>query len=90
MRGWGVGRAGIGSGGLYAFAAAKALLPIADLDAEEIAQRAMQIAGEVCVFTNTQFTKEMLVGEHNEPDEFVQEAQEPSPRLSSAAAAGSQ
>ena len=41
----------IGSGGNYALAAARALVDL-DLDAEEIAKRAMQIAGDICVFTN--------------------------------------
>ncbi len=42
---------GIGSGGNYAYAAAKALVDM-DLDAEEIARRAMKIAGDICVYTN--------------------------------------
>ena len=42
---------GIGSGGAYALAAARALLPT-DLDAETIARKAMQIAAEICVYTN--------------------------------------
>ena len=43
---------GIGSGGNYALAAARALIAVPDLDAEEIAHRAMKIAGEICVYTN--------------------------------------
>jgi ATP-dependent HslUV protease subunit HslV len=42
---------GIGSGGNYALAAARALLPM-DLDAEAIARRALEIASEICVYTN--------------------------------------
>ncbi|MGZ5849795.1 MAG: ATP-dependent protease subunit HslV [Methyloceanibacter sp.] len=42
---------GIGSGGAYALAAARALLPT-DLDAEAIAKRAMAIAAGICVYTN--------------------------------------
>jgi ATP-dependent HslUV protease, peptidase subunit HslV len=42
---------GIGSGGAYALAAARALLPT-DLDAETIARRAMAIAAGICVYTN--------------------------------------
>jgi ATP-dependent HslUV protease subunit HslV len=42
----------IGSGGNYALAAARALLPIAELSAEEIARRAMKIAADICVYTN--------------------------------------
>lgn len=45
------GIAAIGSGGNYALAAAKALGDYED-DAEKIARRAMQVAAEVCVFTN--------------------------------------
>jgi len=43
---------GIGSGGNYALAAARALLPVEGLSAEEICRRAMKIAGEICVYTN--------------------------------------
>jgi ATP-dependent HslUV protease subunit HslV len=45
------GIAAIGSGGNYALAAARALIDM-DLDAEEIARRAMKIAADVCVYTN--------------------------------------
>lgn len=49
----------IGSGGNYAFAAALALIDT-DFDAEEIAQRAMKIAGEICVYTNDNVIVETL------------------------------
>jgi ATP-dependent HslUV protease subunit HslV len=42
----------IGSGGNFALAAARALIEIPDLGAEEIARRAMKIAGDICVYTN--------------------------------------
>jgi ATP-dependent HslUV protease subunit HslV len=42
----------IGSGGNYALAAARALMGMPDLPAEEIARRAMKIAAEICVYTN--------------------------------------
>ncbi len=42
---------GIGSGGNYALAAARALLPM-DLDAEAIARRSLEIASDICVYTN--------------------------------------
>jgi ATP-dependent HslUV protease subunit HslV len=42
----------IGSGGNYALAAARALMAVPDLSAEEIARRAMKIAAEICVYTN--------------------------------------
>jgi ATP-dependent HslUV protease, peptidase subunit HslV len=50
---------GIGSGGPYALAAARALLPL-DLSAEEIVMRAMKIAAGICVFTNENVTTEVL------------------------------
>jgi ATP-dependent HslUV protease subunit HslV len=53
------GVAAIGSGGNYALAAAKALLPF-DLTAEEIARRAMAIAADICVYTNGNLTVETL------------------------------
>ena len=53
------GLIGIGSGGPYALAAARALLPF-DLSAEEIARRAVNIAGEICVYTNTNVVIESL------------------------------
>jgi len=42
----------IGSGGNYALAAARALITVAGLDAEEIARRSMRIAADICVYTN--------------------------------------
>jgi ATP-dependent HslUV protease subunit HslV len=46
------GIAAIGSGGNYALAAAKALKENTDLSAREIAEKAIRIAGDICVFTN--------------------------------------
>jgi ATP-dependent HslUV protease subunit HslV len=46
------GLIGIGSGGAYALAAARALSKFTDLGAREIAQEAMQIAGKICIYTN--------------------------------------
>ncbi len=43
---------GIGSGGQYAMAAAKALLKYTDLSAREIAEKAMEIASDICIYTN--------------------------------------
>ena len=43
----------IGSGGSYALAAARALIDNTQLDAAEIVKRAMHIAGEICIYTNT-------------------------------------
>lgn len=53
------GLAGIGSGGNFAYAAARALADT-DLSAEEIAQKAMAIAADICVYTNTSVTLETL------------------------------
>jgi ATP-dependent HslUV protease, peptidase subunit HslV len=51
---------GIGSGGGYALAAARALIGVEGLDAEAIARRAMAIAAEICVYTNEKITLEKL------------------------------
>ena len=50
----------IGSGGNFAMAAARALMTVDGLDAEEVARRAMRIAGEICVFTNHSVIVESL------------------------------
>lgn len=52
--------AAIGSGGSYATAAGRALLQNTDMGAREIAEKAMQIAGEICIYTNQHFTFEEL------------------------------
>jgi ATP-dependent HslUV protease subunit HslV len=46
----------VGSGGNYALAAARALLQVPDLSAKEIAQRSLEIAADICVFTNRHIT----------------------------------
>ncbi len=46
------GLIGIGSGGAFALAAARALIDRDDMDAEAIARRSMKIAGDICVYTN--------------------------------------
>jgi len=53
------GIAAIGSGGNYALAAARALADYED-DPEKIARRAMEVAAEVCVFTNDRVTLESI------------------------------
>lgn len=53
--------AAIGSGGMYALAAARALADT-DLDAEAIARRAMEIAADICVYTNGNLTVETIGG----------------------------
>ncbi len=56
------GVVGIGSGGLYALAAARALVDT-DMNAEEIARKAMAIAGDICVYTNGELIVERLSGD---------------------------
>ena len=53
------GVAAIGSGGQFALSAARALIDF-DLTAEDIARRAMKIAGDICVYTNGALTVETL------------------------------
>ncbi|MCD7058440.1 ATP-dependent protease subunit HslV [Pelagibacterium xiamenense] len=53
------GIAAIGSGGNYALAAARAMIDT-DKDAEQIAERAMKIAADICVYTNSDITVESL------------------------------
>ena len=48
----------IGSGSLYAMASARALMENTDLDAREIAEKSMKIAGDMCVYTNHNLTIE--------------------------------
>jgi len=57
------GIATIGSGGSYALAAARALLQNTDLSAREIAEKALAIAGQICIYTNDQMTIEELKAE---------------------------
>ena len=54
------GVAAIGSGGLYALAAAKALKLHTDMSAEEIAAEAMAIAESICIFTNGNISLEVI------------------------------
>ena len=54
------GIAAIGSGGPYALAAAKALAANTELDARAIAEKAMIIAGEICIYTNDRIVVEEL------------------------------
>ncbi|ARN84899.1 ATP-dependent protease subunit HslV [Candidatus Nucleicultrix amoebiphila] len=54
------GLIGIGSGGSYALAAARALIDVKDLNAEEVARRSMKIAGDLCIYTNHNVTVESL------------------------------
>ena len=50
----------IGSGGAYAHSAAKALLNNTDLGAADIVKKSLEIAGELCIYTNMHHTIETL------------------------------
>ena len=54
------GLIGIGSGGSYALAAARALIEVEGLDAEAVARRAMAIAADICIYTNTEIVIEKI------------------------------
>jgi ATP-dependent HslUV protease subunit HslV len=54
------GLIGIGSGGAFALAAARALVDRPDMDAESIARKAMEIAAGICIYTNREVTLEAL------------------------------
>lgn len=54
------GTIAIGSGGAYAYAAARAYLEESTLSAREIARRSLQIAGEICIYTNHSIIVEEL------------------------------
>lgn len=54
------GLVGIGSGGSFALAAARALVDRDDVDAEAIARKAMAIAADICVYTNSNLIVETL------------------------------
>ncbi|MFB3787062.1 MAG: ATP-dependent protease subunit HslV [bacterium] len=59
----------IGSGGAYAQSAAKALLKFTDLPLRRIAEEAMKLAAEICIFTNDNIVMESLPREKDEPEE---------------------
>ena len=50
----------IGSGGNFALAAARALYTETNLSAEQIARRSLEIAGEICIYTNSHITVEVV------------------------------
>jgi ATP-dependent HslUV protease subunit HslV len=54
------GLIGIGSGGAFALAAARALIDRSDMDADAIARKAMDIAAGICIYTNRELTVETL------------------------------
>lgn len=54
------GIAAIGSGGSFALAAARAMVAHSELNAEKIAQQALEIAAEICIYTNNRIAVETL------------------------------
>jgi ATP-dependent HslUV protease subunit HslV len=54
------GLIGIGSGGAYALAAARALIDLDGQEAEAIARKALSIAAQICVYTNDKIILESL------------------------------
>jgi ATP-dependent HslUV protease subunit HslV len=54
------GLIGIGSGGAYALSAARAFKEVGGLSAEQIAQKAMKIAADLCIYTNNNVVMESL------------------------------
>lgn len=50
----------IGSGGSYAYAAAKALTRHTELNAKDLALEAMRVAGDICIYTNQEITVEAI------------------------------
>ena len=54
------GVAAIGSGGAYALAAARALMRHADLNAPQIVRSALEIAGEICIYSNSNIEVEVV------------------------------
>lgn len=71
------GIAAIGSGAPYATAAAKALLGNTDLPAREVAVRAMEIAADLCIFTNNRFTVEEVSAPDSGEDNEAEDSAEP-------------
>ena len=55
----------VGSGGFFAFSAAKALFKFSDLKASEITKESLKIASQVCIYTNDSISTEVLSSEDN-------------------------
>lgn len=54
------GLIGVGSGGMYALAAARALMDVDKMDAEAVARKSLDIAADICIYTNKNITVEVL------------------------------
>lgn len=59
----------VGSGSPFASAAARALQDIPDLSAEEVARKSMEIASDMCVYTNKSFLYEVIDTKEEEKDD---------------------
>jgi len=62
---------GVGSGSSFAMAAARAQMDNPELSADDVAKKAMQIASEMCVYTNDNFLTESLVAEEEKGEDVV-------------------
>mmetsp|Transcript_22093 Transcript_22093/g.61402 ORF Transcript_22093/g.61402 Transcript_22093/m.61402 type:complete len:298 (-) Transcript_22093:52-945(-) len=72
---------GVGSGSVYAIAAARALMDIPELSAEDVARKAMNIAGDMCIYTNHEFMIETLdAKEESKEDEGEDEKDHEKPK----------
>jgi ATP-dependent protease HslVU peptidase subunit len=68
----------IGSGGQYAKAAARALIDVPDMTAEQIAEKSMRIATDLCCFSNSKHDKDVIVNENFEEEQKLKHEQEES------------
>jgi|UPI000581A882 ATP-dependent HslUV protease subunit HslV len=59
---------GVGSGSPFAIAAARALMDSSDLDAEAVARKAMNIAADMCIYTNKEFLVETMETKEKEEE----------------------
>ena len=57
---------GVGSGSPFAIAAARALIDLPDMTAEDVARKSMTIASNMCVYTNSEFLVETLEAKEKE------------------------
>lgn len=55
---------GIGSGGAYATAAARALVDVPGISAEDVVRRSMKIAADLCIYTNSHLSLEKITAEN--------------------------
>jgi ATP-dependent HslUV protease, peptidase subunit HslV len=71
------GAAAIGSGGSYALSAARALLLHTELDAEQVARTSLEIAADLCIYTNDNITLYQIKDEGSEATNPREEASNP-------------